>query len=81
MTDEDEPLSYNQPDLATRLEWEIGEYCGERDTYWNSRTDGADWDLRERLRGYADRLAEGLLSDTKHLNSSSEYRKCFTPRP
>lgn len=47
----------------------------DRDTYWKGRPEGADWELRTRLCGHADRVAAILLSDTDILTDQRSYEE------
>jgi hypothetical protein len=69
MSDNESP-PYNRPNLATQLEWQIDEYRLARERYWQNRTEGSDWDRTERIRGYADHLAEALVKSTEALVSA-----------
>lgn len=75
MPSNEDRLPYNQPNLPTRIDDQIDEYRIARETYWQSRNDGADWDESEGLRGYADKLAQTLLTVTECLAGSPALQR------
>lgn len=59
-------------DLDGQLDVLIQEYTEDREKHWASRSDGADWDIQQRLYGYAERIAKLLLRDTSSLTRADD---------